>query len=133
MPPKSVLPNWFEQAVEALRTGNIKGWMAIYAPDAIHEFPFALEGAPRELVGRDAIAAYMNQIPARIRFGALSDVRVRETGDELIIEATGHHRRVKDDTATDLAYVWFITLRDGKVVRFTDYMNPIQLSAAVAE
>ncbi|MCB8877462.1 nuclear transport factor 2 family protein [Acidisoma silvae] len=128
MPPTSVLPDWFEQAIAALRAGDVEGWMAIYAPDAVHEFPFALEGAPRELVGRDAIKAYMSQLPSRIRFGALSNVRVREAGDEVIIEATGHHRRIPDDAARELSYVWFITLRDGKVARFRDYMNPLQLS-----
>lgn len=132
MSPNSVLPGWFAQAVDALQAGNIEGWMAIYAPEAVHEFPFAPEGAPRALSGRDAIAAYMSQLPSLIRFGTLSDVRVREAGDELIIEATGHHRRVPDDAAFALNYVWFITLRDGKVVHFRDYMNPLQLSKAVS-
>jgi len=132
MPPTSVLPTWLEQAFAALRAGDVQGWMAIYALDAVHEFPFAPEGAPQELVGRDAIAAYMSQLPSLIRFGALSNVRVREAGDELIIEATGHHRRVPDDAPFELSYVWFITLRDGKVARIRDYMNPLQLSKALS-
>jgi len=125
----SSLPAWFEHALESLQAGNIDGWMEIYAPDAIHEFPFAPEGAPRQLVGRDVIAAYMSQLPSRIYFGTLGDVRVREAGDELIIEATGHHRRVADGASRTLSYVWFITAHDGKVIRFRDYMNPLQLSS----
>jgi hypothetical protein len=35
---------WFTQAIQA---GNISGWMEIYAPDPIHEFPFGLTGAVR--------------------------------------------------------------------------------------
>jgi len=132
MSPTSVLPAWFEQAIGALRAGNIEGWMTIYAPDAVHEFPFAPEGAPRELVGRDAIAAYMSQLPSLIRFGALSDVRSREAGNELIVEATGHHQRIADSATKDLSYIWFITMGNGKVVRFRDYMNPLQLSKAVS-
>ena len=133
MPPTSVLPVWFEQAIGALKANDIAGWMEIYTPDAIHEFPFAPEGAPRELVGRDAIGTYMSRLPSLIRFGTLSDVRVRETGDELIIEATGHHQRIADDATRDLSYIWFITMRDGKVVHFRDYMNPLQLSKAVSD
>ena len=106
----------------------LKALSEIYTPDAVHEFPFAPEGAIRQLVGRDAIAAYMRLLPERIRFGSLSDVRVHEAGDELIIEATGHHRRIPDDTPRELSYVWFITLRDGQVTHFRDYMNPLQLS-----
>jgi ketosteroid isomerase-like protein len=128
MPTHTALPGWFARAVEALQAGNTDGWMEIYAPNAVHEFPFAPEGSIRRLEGQDAIAAYMRQLPQRIRFGSLSDVRVREAGDEVIIEATGHHRRVGDDTPRDLSYVWFITLSDGKVTGIRDYMNPLQLA-----
>ena len=128
MSPTSTFPAWFARAIEALKAGDIDGWMEIYTPDAVHEFPFAPKGAIHQLEGRDAIAAYMRQLPGRIRFGSLGDVRVREVGDELIIEATGHHRRIPDDAPRDLSYVWFITLRDGQVMHFRDYMNPSQLS-----
>ena len=127
MSQTSSLPPWFARAIESLQAGDIDGWMEIYSPDAIHEFPFAPEGATRSFEGRDVIAAYMSQLPSRIRFGSLSDVRVREAGDELIIEATGHHRRIADNTPRDLSYVWFITRRDGKVTHFRDYMNPLQI------
>lgn len=128
MSPTSSLPAWFAHAIEALQAGDIDGWMEIYAPNATHEFPFAPTGAVRRLEGRDAISAYMSQLPGRIRFGSLSDVRVREVGDELIIEATGHHRRVSDDTAREISYIWFITRRNGQVTYIRDYMNPLQLS-----
>jgi len=129
MSPSQTFPAWFQSALEALRAGDTDGWIEIYAADAVHEFPFAPEGGLRRLEGREAIAAYMRQIPSRMRFGTLEDVRVREVGDELIIEATGHHRRVSDDAPRVLSYVWFITRRDGKVTHFRDYMNPLQLSA----
>ena len=129
MGPTSTLPAWFENAIQALRAGDVDGWMTIYAADAVHEFPFAPEGRVKKLEGREAIAAYMARIPKLIRSGPLSDVRVREVDNELIIEATGHHRRVSDDTPKELGYVWFITLRDGQVTHFRDYMNPLQLSA----
>jgi ketosteroid isomerase-like protein len=125
MSHKASLPSWFARAIEALQGGDIDGWMEIYSPDAIHEFPFAPEGATRSLEGHDVIGAYMSQPPSRIRFGSLSNVRVREAGDERIIEATGHHRRIADNTPMDLSYVWFITRRDGKVTHFRDYMNPL--------
>jgi ketosteroid isomerase-like protein len=124
----SLLPAWFTIAIEALQAGDVNGWMEIYAPDAIHEFPFAPAGAVQRLEGHDAIAAYMSQLPGLLHFGLLSDLRVREVGDELIIEATGHHRRISDNTAWELSYIWFITRRSGQVTHIRDYMNPLQLS-----
>jgi ketosteroid isomerase-like protein len=123
----SSLPAWFTKAIESLQAGDIDGWMAIYAPDAVHEFPFAPAGGVPVLEGRDAIAAYMRQLPDRIRIGTLSNVRVREIGEELIVEATGHHRRVSDGSPLEISYVWFITRRHGQVTHIRDYMNPLQL------
>jgi uncharacterized protein len=129
MSPTSTLPEWLSDAAGSLAAGDVNGWMRIYAPDAVHEFPFAPEGAVRRLEGRDEIAAYMSQLPERIRFGAFNDVRVREAGNELIIEADGHHRHVADDTPFDIRYIWFITVRDGRVSHFRDYMSPLRPSA----
>jgi uncharacterized protein len=121
--PASVLPGWLSDALGSLAAGDIDGWMQVYAPDAVHEFPFAPDGAVRRLEGRDEIAAYMSRLPQTIRFGTISNVRVREAGDELIIEADGHHRRIADDTPLDLRYIWFITVRAGRVSHFRDYMG----------
>ncbi len=129
MSPTSTLPSWLSRALEALGAAYIDGYVEMYAPDAIHEFPFAPEGSIQRLEGREAIAAYMRQIPGRVRLGSMSDIRIREAGDELIVEATGHHHRVADGLPRTLAYVWFITRRFGQVTHFRDYMNPQQLTA----
>ncbi len=128
MSPTSSLPEWFALAIQALQKGDINGWMEIYASDAVHEFPFSPAGGVDRLEGRETIATYMSQLPSRIRFGPLTDVLVREAGDELIIEAVGHHQRVSDSAPRDIRYVWFITRRDGKVTHIRDYMNPLQLT-----
>ncbi|MBU9811162.1 nuclear transport factor 2 family protein [Rouxiella badensis] len=124
------LPMWFAKAIQALQSGNIEEWMNIYAADAVHEFPFAPPGWVVKLEGREQIGAYMSQLPALLHFGSLSDIRVREVGDELIVEAIGHHRRTSDNTPRYINYVWFITLHNGKVTHIRDYMNPLQLSTS---
>ena len=123
MSPSTALPAWLSDAIDSLGAGDIDGWMKIYAPGAVHEFPFADEGRAARLEGHDEIAAYMSRIPKMIRFGALEDIQVREAGDELIIEAEGHHRSAEDDTPFDLKYIWFITVHDGRVSHFRDYMK----------
>jgi hypothetical protein len=75
MSPTSSLPAWFAHAIEALRAGDIGGWMDIYALDATHEFPFAPTGAVHRLEGCNAISAYMSQLPGLVRFGSLSGPR----------------------------------------------------------
>lgn len=129
MAPTSDLPEWLAIALKALQAGDVDGWMKIYAADAAHEFPFAPAGWVNKLEGRPAIASYMVRLPALIRLGSFCDVRAREVGNELIVEAAGQHRRVSDDATWEIDYVWFIALRDGRVTHFRDYMNPLQLSA----
>lgn len=124
------VPDWLATAIEAWVEGDLDGWMAIYAEDAVHEFPFAPPGAPRGVEGQAAIAELLRPLQQHIRFGRFELGRVRQIGDETIVEATGHHRVVATDTALDLDYVWFITRHDGKVTHFRDYMNPLQLSGS---
>lgn len=126
---KSSLPGWLDRAITSLRDGDIAGWMAIYAVDAVHEFPFAAEGAVRSLHGREEIEAYMRSIPERMRFGPLTDIRWRDVGDELIVEAVGHHRTIPDDLPRTLAYVWFITRQGDLVTHIRDYMHALPSSS----
>lgn len=128
MPTPNTLPEWFQNAIDAIVAGDIDGWMAMYAPDAVHEFPWVPAGRPTRLEGWDAINDYMQQLAnsGRLRFGSFETIGVHETADSLVVEAIGHHFR--GDTAVELGYVSVLTLRDGKVVLFRDYMNPLQLS-----
>jgi ketosteroid isomerase-like protein len=128
MSPATVLPGWFSDALQGLLAGDVDAYLKIYSPDAVHEFPVTGAGGPQRLEGRDEIAAYMSQIPGRLRFGTLTGLKVREAGDEVIVEADGHHRRIEGgaEVPFDVRYVWFITVRDGQVTHFTDYTLPGQ-------
>lgn len=88
-------------------------------------------GRPRRTEGRDAIAARLRAVfdadTGRLRFGSFDNARVREAGDEVIIEGDGHHRTA-DGTPVEISCVWFITRRDGQVTHFRDYMNPVPLT-----
>jgi hypothetical protein len=44
-------PDWFVAALDALRAGDVDGFMAMYGEEAIQELPFAPEGGLRRLEG----------------------------------------------------------------------------------
>jgi uncharacterized protein len=123
--PQTTLPEWLAEAMQGLKSGDGAAWMKIYAHDAVHEFPFAGEGKVRRLEGRQAIADYMGNLAGRIRFGELRDIAVREVGDEVIIEMVGHHFTMPEGLPRTIGYIFIVTLRDGKVIRFRDYMADI--------
>jgi uncharacterized protein len=124
MAPSTTLPDWFARAFEGLQDGDIERYLEIYAPDAVHEFPFAAEGAVRRLEGRASIASYLAKLPGQVRFNPLQDVRVHEAGEVTVIEATGRHRSIPDDAPRDIRYVLIITRRNGLVTHVRDYMGP---------
>jgi uncharacterized protein len=126
----TAVPEWFSQALDALRAGDVDRLMRMYEEDAVHEFPFAPEGAPQRLTGKPAIAEYMKNLPARVEYHSFEAIGVREAGDELIVEATAHGRRPRSGAPFHMQYVWFITHKDGRVSRFRDYMNPLLLQSS---
>jgi uncharacterized protein len=119
-------PEWFTAALDALRTGDVDRFLQMYDDDAVHEFPFALEGRPERLAGKSAIAEYMKDLPARVQIESFDEVTVREAGDELIVEARAHGVRPGSGAPFDMQYVWFITHKNGRISRFRDYMNPMR-------
>jgi hypothetical protein len=42
----SAAPEWFTATLEALRAGDVDGFVQMYDDDAVHEFPFTPEGRP---------------------------------------------------------------------------------------
>jgi ketosteroid isomerase-like protein len=115
------VPDWLATGLAALRAGDVDSWIALYADDAVHEFPF---GHANKLEGKAAIAAHLKELPKRARIDVFDLVRAREIGNELIIEAIGKGVR-PDDSPFHVQYVWFITHANGRITRFRDYMHRI--------
>jgi uncharacterized protein len=128
--PTAAAPEWFTAALDALLAGDADRFVEMYEDDAVHEFPFAPEGAPERLEGKPAIAEYMKDLPVKVKFDSFDVVGLREAGDELIVEATGHGRRPGSSAPFHMQYVWFITHKDGRVSRFRDYMSPLRVRPA---
>jgi ketosteroid isomerase-like protein len=122
VPPQ--IPEWLATGLAALRAGDVASYLELYADDAVHEFPFADASRPAKLEGKPAIAAYMTELPKRVRIDELDLVSFREVGDELIIEAIGKGIRA-DDSPFHVQYVWFISHANRRITRFRDYMHRI--------
>src|SRR5262249_37777035 len=104
----------------------------LFAADGVIAYPFAAPGMPAEVAGREAIRAF---------FGALAPARdvwdmegvealVRETDDpEVVVAEITHHGW---SHALNAPYrftaLGVIRVRDGQIVRYEDYMDPIALS-----
>jgi ketosteroid isomerase-like protein len=106
-------------------------YSTLFAEDGVMRYPFAPPGMPRELAGRAALTAYHDTNNHR---GLLDmdgvDLIVRETDDpEVVVAEIEHHGTV---VATGEPYrfrsLGIIRVRDGWIVSYDDYMNPIAMA-----
>ena len=105
----------------------------LYAPDAVHEFPFVTPGAPTRIEGRAAIAEFTSMVYRNLPF-AYSEYRTvatHQAGDTVLVV---EQEAVGTNTATGAPFVlpnlWVIEIdQHGLIVNLRDYVNP----AAIAE
>jgi uncharacterized protein len=122
-------PREVAEEVRRMVAGEGVVFADLFAEDAVFTYPFAAPGMPGELVGREAIREF---------FGARGDARslfrmdgvdavIRETDDpEVVVAEIRHHgwSHVANAPYRHTA-VGVIRVRDGLIVHYDDYMNPI--------
>ena len=122
-------PREVAEDVRRMVAGEDVVFADLFAEDAVFTYPFAAPGMPGELVGREAIREF---------FGARGDARslfrmdgvdavIRETDDpEVVVAEIRHHgwSHVSNAPYRHTA-VGVIRVRDGLIVHYDDYMNPI--------
>jgi uncharacterized protein len=106
----------------------------LFAADGVLNYPFAPPGMPTELRGRDAIRAFHggNAAERRSLFEIEGiDVVVRETDDPEVVVAEIEHHGHSHATGGPYRFraLGVIRVRDGEIVTYDDYMDPIAMAA----
>lgn len=112
---------------------DIERWLALFADDAIVEFPYAPSlGQAPALVGKQAIADYFRRTPAVFRGLSFRDLRVYATTspDVALAEVHGAATLAPGGQAYEQDYVILVELRAGEVVRYREYWDPTVVLAA---
>jgi ketosteroid isomerase-like protein len=126
-------PREVAELVRRMVAGEEVEFAALFAADGVLAYPFAFPGQPSELRGRDAIRGYFAQLAGRREAFVMAgvDAVIRETDDpEVVVAEISHHGH---STVTDAPYQFkalgVIQVRDGEIVRYDDYMNPLALAS----
>jgi ketosteroid isomerase-like protein len=126
-------PREVAELVRRMVAGEGISFADLFAADGVLAYPFAFPGQPSELRGRDAIRGYFAQMSGRRAAFVMEgvDALIRETDDpEVVVAEISHHGR---STVTDAPYelkaLGVIRVRDGEIVRYDDYMNPLALAS----
>ncbi|MFI9649314.1 nuclear transport factor 2 family protein [Streptomyces sp. NPDC052040] len=117
----------FRRSLRLLLDKDIPGWVALWAEDGVMEFPFAPDGWPGRLEGREAVAAYMAHYPDHIDLHDFPDLRIHQTTEPgtIVVEMRGTGRLVESDRPFDMTYIAVVTVRNGHITSYRDYWNPL--------
>jgi uncharacterized protein len=126
-------PREVAELVRRMVAGEGVVFADLFAEDGVLRFPFAPPGMPKEIRGREAIRASRAAESGRRSLLAMDgvDLVVRETDDPEVvvteIEHYGHSQALNGPYRFRALGV--VRVRDGEIVSYDDYMDPIAMAA----
>lgn len=129
-PDATALLRRYQQAMLAFDADALAD---LYAPDAVHEFPFMAPGHPPRYEDREALRAAYRRIWAgrRAELTDLRDVALhRGPGGDTVVSEWTARAVPHQGTPFDLSGVLVVTARDGRIVHVRDYMDAMGLALA---
>src|ERR1700689_4778294 len=125
-------PREVAEQVRRMVAGEGVEFADLFAEDGVLAYPFGLPGPPAEPRGRDPIPAFFaDRGRTRDLFGMDGvEALIRETDDpEVVVTEITHHGWSKAAGAPyEHKALGVIRVRDGQIVRYDDYMNPIAVA-----
>ena len=105
----------------------------MFAVDGVLEYPYAPPGLDTPVAGRDAIIANFQRIRELLRIDGVTDVAEIEVNDPdlVVLEFSGRGEGLLTKEAYNQRYISVIRMRDGNIVHYKDYWNPIALLRAI--
>lgn len=125
----------YRHSLRLLLAKDMPAWVALWAEDGLMEFPFAPDGWPQRLEGKEAVAAYMRHYPDHIDLHDFPAVQIHETNDPdtIVVEMRGVGRVVATDAPLDMTYIAVVTVRAGLITTYRDYWNPLAVQQPGAD
>ena len=132
--PWAEFSRFLKRALEGLLDSELHDVNDFFAPEAVFEFPFSPPGFPQRLEGSEAIRAHLAQLPSQIVIQEIGEpvVHCSEHPGVRILEYEVRGQAVPSGRPYNQRYVNVITLRDGRIVRYLDYWNPLVVLEAMA-
>lgn len=112
---------------------DMKGWSLLCAGDVVAEFPFAPEGSPSRLEGREALYEYLRNYPSVIDVRSIPHLRTYATDDPnvAIAEWSSSGEVLTNGNPYEMRYATFVTFKVGLIVNYREYWNPLTFMQAL--
>jgi uncharacterized protein len=115
-----------DRAMELLLAHDMAGFAGLWAAEGTMEFPFAPEGYPERLDGRDAVTEYLRDYTDHVDLRAITRRTVHQTLDPevVVVEFEVDGVAVRTGRSYRMRYISVITVRHGEIVGYRDYWSP---------
>jgi ketosteroid isomerase-like protein len=119
---------------QAILDASADDLAALYAPDAVHEFPFPVPGLPARFHGREEVRAGYRALwgasPARPE--RIEEVAVHDAADPevIVVEQTVTGTLATTGEPFVVPGLLVLRVRDGLLVQVRDYMDGLAVSRA---
>jgi uncharacterized protein len=123
-----------KHSLDTFLAKDIKGWAQLCDENVVVEFPFAPDVASRKLLGRPAIYEYLKNYPSVIDIQSTPTLTIRATDDPnmAIAEWSVSGRVITNGNPYEMSYATFVTFRNGLIVNYREYWNPMVFMAAMS-
>jgi ketosteroid isomerase-like protein len=124
-----------EQILRAGRDLDIDTFVGLMAPDGYLEWPYRPPGVPARLRGRTEIRRHLTEAARGfIRFDEYRDVVLHETTDPevIIVEYEALGTVITTDAPFHQTVIAVFRVRNGQILSYRDYINPLPLVEALA-
>ena len=121
-----------EGEVAAIVLADVASIADGFHPDVRAEFPFAPPGMPASQTGHNAVVAAFRDGRASIAEITIAPTSMRWCPDDsvLVVEAKGKGRLMNGADYNN-SYVFFIGVRDGRVILWREYFNSLIIQRAL--
>ena len=124
-----------EQILRAGREMDTETFVSLFAPDGYVEWPYRPEGVPGRVEGREQLREFLTaQAKGLVRFDEYRNTVIHETLDPevVIVEYDVHGIVIPTGAPLHQTIIAVIRIRNGLVVSYRDYLNPLVLAEALA-
>lgn len=137
MPETSTIPSFgamLRHALgDAIAADAGEDFLAMCDKDIVFEFPFAPVGTVTEVRGKERMAAYLRKVGALIVFEGMGApvIHISQNGETYVLEFSCKGSGADTGLRYDQDYISVIRVREGRIVHYRDYWNPLILLEAV--
>lgn len=122
-------------ALEDLLDPTASSFVEMMDENSVMEFPYAPPGATQRLNGRDALETHLSGFGEMLEIDRMTDLMVHRTHQPgvVILEFGCVGEGVKTGEPYNQRYISVITVRNGRIIHYRDYWNPLVVLSAVGD